>query len=162
MATFSFKQLTLSASRTLSHRGTAAGALSSRQFAARASIPSSSSRFIVQKRAASSQPTAADGAMIPEEVPQIVPTLEEMEKDPQLAGLGYPQFEGVSRQLRNPRAKWDDMQERWVCDNACMYTSSNKYFIFAGRTSVKLYVVSHLRASRSMPLETGRKSRKIY
>ncbi|CAH7685054.1 hypothetical protein BY996DRAFT_6416008 [Phakopsora pachyrhizi] len=32
--------------------------------------------------------------------------------DPQLDGLGYPRVESVSRQWRNPYAKWDDPQER--------------------------------------------------
>jgi hypothetical protein len=34
------------------------------------------------------------------------------EPDPQLDGLGYPRVESVSRQWRNPYAKWDDPQER--------------------------------------------------
>ncbi|KAA1129309.1 hypothetical protein PGTUg99_026183 [Puccinia graminis f. sp. tritici] len=34
------------------------------------------------------------------------------EPDPQLDGLGYPRVESLSRQWRNPYAKWDDPQER--------------------------------------------------
>ncbi|GAA98834.1 uncharacterized protein L969DRAFT_50670 [Mixia osmundae IAM 14324] len=43
--------------------------------------------------------------------PMIVPTSEEVENDPQLAGLGYPQFKGTSRQWRKPYGWWDP-QER--------------------------------------------------
>jgi len=34
------------------------------------------------------------------------------EPDPQLDALGYPRVESLSRQWRNPYAKWDDPQER--------------------------------------------------
>merc|ERR1712093_555956 len=43
---------------------------------------------------------------------QVVPTQEDMERDPQLAGLGYPQLPQVSRQLRPAKAGWWDEQER--------------------------------------------------
>ena len=34
------------------------------------------------------------------------------EEDPQLAGLGYPQFKGQSRQLREAKKGWWDEQDR--------------------------------------------------
>ncbi|KAL7004251.1 hypothetical protein EMMF5_006196 [Cystobasidiomycetes sp. EMM_F5] len=43
--------------------------------------------------------------------PLVVPSADEMESDPQLAGLGYPQLPQISRQHRSPRGWWD-RQER--------------------------------------------------
>lgn len=105
MASSTFKQVALAATRTLSQRG---APLASRQ---RAVFASSSSSLISARRAASSQATQIE-MTTPADAPQIVPTAEEMAKDPQLAGLGYPQLPNVSRQTRPALANWWDRQER--------------------------------------------------
>lgn len=95
----SFKQVALSATRTLSQRAPLA---SSRQ---------SGALRLAGRRAASSQATQLDNTA-PADAPQLVPTLEETIKDPQLAGLGYPQLPNISRQTRPALADWWDRQER--------------------------------------------------
>lgn len=48
-------------------------------------------------------------------VKENVPAVESnTEEDPQLAGLGYPQFKGMSRQLRPAKSGWWDEQDRLV------------------------------------------------
>lgn len=54
--------------------------------------------------------TEADPAPSPDPVPPI--PVEPVLPDPQLDRLGYPRLPNISRQWRNPYAKWDDPQER--------------------------------------------------
>lgn len=99
----SFRHLTLSATRTL--RSPLAS-----------SRPSSSKLQLLSRRAASSQATTLENVEVADEPPQIVPTAEDMEKDPQLAGLGYPILPQESRQKRPALGNWWDRQERCAPD----------------------------------------------
>lgn len=122
MASSTLKQVALAATKTLSQQG---APLASRQ---RAVFASSSRSLISARRAASSQATQIE-MTTQADAPQIVPTAEEMTKDPQLAGLGYPQLPNVSRQTRPALANWWDRQERWAY-SYCKYTANEESSVY--------------------------------